>query len=363
MKWKFPGSLAGVAMLVASAAATSQQPSNVPPATAAPQLPPPAGYPPPGGAPNYPPPATNGVPVQPAGGYTQAPAQGNYPAQPPQGYAPAGSYSPPAAPASQQPAPAGTYMQQPAANAAAAGAGYATGAAAQTPGAAADAAATPYHVHRDVHNGHDHVYPDRGSVVRELPHAAPQINYAGVSYRFYEGVWYEPRGPVFIVVAPPIGLLVSSLPAFATELTVGGQAFFYANEIYYLPRPDLAGYEVINDPTQVPPAAAPVAAPAPATATAAPMAAAVAATTVAAPVAAAAATPAQLPASVRVYAYPRNGQSAEQQTRDQYDCYRFAASQTGMDPMRGAAGPASARDLDFQRAESACLDGRGYTVH
>jgi hypothetical protein len=265
-----------------------------------------------------------------------------------------------------QPAPGGAYAQ-PGASAAAAGAGYAAGATAppaayppappaQPAGVSADAQATPYHVHRDVHNGHDHIYPDRGSIVRELPHAALQVNYAGVSYRFYEGVWYEPRGPVFIVEAPPIGLIVATLPAFATELTVGGQAFFYANEIYYLPRPDLGGYEVVNDPTQIPPAAAPAS-------SAAPMTAAVAATAAAPVVAAAAATPAQVPASVRVYAYPRNGQTSEQQARDQSDCYRFAASQTGMDPMRGGTPATAAHDADFQRAESACLDGRGYTVH
>jgi len=355
MKRKFPCTLAGVLLLAASAAAKSQQPLNVPSATAP-------------GAPPYAPPAAAGsAPAQPAGGYAQPPPQPNYPPQQPQGYAPPGGYVAPPAQGIQQPAPTGAYAQ-PAANAAAAGAGYATGAAvqqapypaAQPPGVSAEAQATPYHVHRDVHNGHDHVYPDRGSVVRELPHAALQINYAGVAYRFYEGVWYEPRGPAFIVVAPPIGLIVSTLPAFATELTVGGQAFFYADEIYYLPRPDLGGYEVVNDPTQTPPATAP---PAQLASAAAPVAA-VAATAAVPAVAAATVTPAQLPSSVRVYAYPRNGQSTEQQARDQYDCYRFAASQTGMDPMRtGAAQAATARDADFQRAEAACLDGRGYTVH
>src|SRR5690348_11327376 len=74
----------------------------------------------------------------------------------------------------------------------------------------------PYNKHHDRHLGHDHVYPDRGSVFRDPPKGAIVINYAGLAYRFYNGVWFEPRGPAFIVVMPPIGVVVPSLPAFAT---------------------------------------------------------------------------------------------------------------------------------------------------
>lgn len=106
----------------------------------------------------------------------------------------------------------------------------------------------PYHKHHDRRHGHNHVYPDRGAIIRDVPRGATVVNYAGLSYRFYEGIWFEPRGPVFIVAQPPIGLIIPSVPAFATVVDAGGEPYLYANDVYYRARPDLGGYEVVNDP-------------------------------------------------------------------------------------------------------------------
>src|ERR1700716_3824960 len=111
----------------------------------------------------------------------------------------------------------------------------------------------PYRKHHDTRHGHDHVYPDRGSIVRDLPRGSFVVNYAGLSYRFHDGVWFEPRGPAFMVVEPPIGVMVPTLPSFATPVAHGAEAYLYANGIFYEPRPELGGYEVINDPGEVMP--------------------------------------------------------------------------------------------------------------
>ncbi|HEY4972094.1 MAG TPA: hypothetical protein VII41_00720, partial [Steroidobacteraceae bacterium] len=55
-----------------------------------------------------------------------------------------------------------------------------------------------------------------------------------------------------------------------------------------------------------------------------------------------------------LYAYPKNGQGDEQQATDRMECGQWAGSQTGSD---GAAG-----GLDYRRALTACLQGRGYSV-
>ncbi len=120
------------------------------------------------------------------------------------------------------------------------------------PRSAADEQYEPYHKHHDSHLGHDHFYPDRGSIVREVPQGAAVLNYAGLSYRFHDGVWYEPRGPAFMVVAPPIGLVVPTLPSFSTVWAHAGEVYLYCNDVYYQPRPDLGGYEIVNDPTSEP---------------------------------------------------------------------------------------------------------------
>jgi hypothetical protein len=283
---------------------------------------------------------------------------------------------------------------------------------------AADEQTQPYHKHRDTRHGHDHVYPDRGAIVRNVPSSAFVVNYAGLSYRFHGGVWFEPRGPAFMVVGPPIGVIVPTLPSFATPVAHGGEAYLYVNEVFYRSRPELGGYEVVNDPGQVMPfdrsggfvGAAPSTAPtaqtsaalvaspvtASSTVSAAP-AATIPAPTPAPALPASAATPIQMaslatrtaapttppagPSSfqppppqtgtstlqmgTKVLVYPRNGQTADQQARDRYDCYRFAVAQSGFDPMH-PAGIAQqtphAEPSDYARAQEACLEGRGYTI-
>jgi hypothetical protein len=53
-----------------------------------------------------------------------------------------------------------------------------------------------------------------------------------------------------------------------------------------------------------------------------------------------------------LFAYPKSGQSAEQQTRDRQECRNWAASQA-------ASGTDNQGNL---RAQAACLEGRGYSV-
>ena len=69
----------------------------------------------------------------------------------------------------------------------------------------------------------------------------------------------------------------------------------------------------------------------------------------------------------RIFVYPRQGQSEELQAKDRYECHSWAVSQTGYDPTQPSAGdmPEAQRNqmrADYNRAQGACLDGRGYTM-
>ena len=121
--------------------------------------------------------------------------------------------------------------------------------------------------------------------------------------------------------------LYGALPAFATVLTIGALTYWVADGIYYRAAPS-GGYEVVPAPVgAVQPAAA-------------------------------------LAYSGRVFIYPRNAQSKEQQATDEYQCHQWAVGQTGFDPsLSGAAGLADQESRqNYRRAQLACLDGRGYTV-
>jgi hypothetical protein len=69
----------------------------------------------------------------------------------------------------------------------------------------------------------------------------------------------------------------------------------------------------------------------------------------------------------RIFVYPRLGQSEELQAKDRYECHSWAVSQTYYDPTQPSASDMleaqrNQMRADYQRAQGACLDGRGYTV-
>lgn len=252
-----------------------------------------------------------------------------------------------------------------------------------------DEAAGTAHKHRDHHHGHDHIYPDRGTIVHELPRGATPVNYAGFSYSVSEGVWLEARGHAFVVVTPAIGAVVLTLPSFATPIDNDGERYLYANDIFYRARPDLGGYEVVNDPDEFllsVPVPAPAATEAPANAadpanvtaatlataavTSAPAATAAPGAAVATPASPSDAPPVTSSASAstthaaKMVANPKNGQSPEVQARDRYECYQFAVKQSGFDPIHASSGASQAAGQlsDYERSQAACFEGRGYSV-
>jgi hypothetical protein len=76
------------------------------------------------------------------------------------------------------------------------------------------------------------------------------------------------------------------------------------------------------------------------------------------------------PSTERIFVYPRQGQSEELQAKDRYECHNWAVSQTWREPRKVSMeewaliikSMPEAQHADYRRAESACLDGRGYTV-
>ena len=64
-----------------------------------------------------------------------------------------------------------------------------------------------------------------------------------------------------------------------------------------------------------------------------------------------------------IIAYPRNGQSDQQQATDKFQCHSWAKGQTGFDPTSQSSSSATGRArAAYGRAMAACLDARGYTV-
>ncbi len=176
---------------------------------------------------------------------------------------------------------------------------------------------------------HDRYYPRPGYNVIKLPPKHYTVHYHNTRYYFHSGIWYRPVGSSFVVIAPPIGIVVPFLPAFYTTIWFGGIPYYYANDVYYVWDAPRDGYVVTNPPANI---------------------------------------DEQQPALVpdELYIYPKQGQSPQKQADDRFACHQWSVKQTNYDPTQPpgnmSQGEVNSKREDYQRAMRACLEGRGYSV-
>ena len=134
-----------------------------------------------------------------------------------------------------------------------------------------------------------------------------------------------------------LGWYVPALPLGYSTLWWGGVPYYYADDSYYLWNNGVGEYEAVEPPAGPADGAPPTSAPAkdpPYT-------------------------------TSELFAYPKAGQSEEQQTRDRDECRKWASSQTGIDPTQSKDTPTdedTQKRQEYLRAESACLQARNYSV-
>lgn len=107
--------------------------------------------------------------------------------------------------------------------------------------------------HRDYYDGRRHwdapnYYPRRGYVVHHLPPRPRVVHYHGNRYYYSGGVWYQPFGPRFVAIDPPMGLVVSFLPEVSATLYFGGVPHYRAGPVFYVWNPSERGYVVTDRP-------------------------------------------------------------------------------------------------------------------
>ena len=100
---------------------------------------------------------------------------------------------------------------------------------------------------------HNHYYPQFGYSVPVLPGGHIALTFRGNPFFFHSGVWYRRGGSGFVVVRPPVGIIVPILPP-AYSTVVRGVPYYYANDAYYVEAP--GGYAVAEPPAGVDEAAA-----------------------------------------------------------------------------------------------------------
>ena len=170
--------------------------------------------------------------------------------------------------------------------------------------------------------------PER--VVPRVPPGYRQYYWAGTPYYHYGNRWYRPYGSSYLIVSAPFGLFVPYLPGYYSTFWYGGTRYYMADDTYYLYDPIRRGYTVTRSPygndrdtddEEVGRDAAQAA---------------------------------------ELFIYPINGQSESQQAEDRYQCHRWAADQVHYDPTESEY--RATERAEYDRAISACLTGRGYSV-
>jgi len=181
------------------------------------------------------------------------------------------------------------------------------------------------------HFNERNVYPREGYRVRVLPHRHRAIHYHNHDYFYFGGIWYQPSGADFIVIRPPLGIVVSVLPPIYNTLWIGDVPYYFANGVYYHWRDDLNGYEVVELPeSEIKPSESSY-------------------------------------KLEKIFIYPKNGQNEKQQADDQYACHQYGVEQTNYDPSQPPANDnvnaLQQKRKDYQDAMKSCLQGKGYSVH
>jgi hypothetical protein len=185
----------------------------------------------------------------------------------------------------------------------------------------------------DSRYNHGRYYPAFGTVRPSLPEGYRSYYRGGGRFYFSGGIWYAPSGPGFVVVQPPVGLVIGVLPPFYSTVWFGGVPYYYADNVYYSWQPDQNGYAVVDPPENADAPSQP---------------------------------PDTAQAQQDLIIYPKNGQSKDQQAADQFECHTWAKGQTGFDPTLpggGTPGSAAMNRSNYDRAMSACLQARGYQVN
>jgi hypothetical protein len=200
-------------------------------------------------------------------------------------------------------------------------------------------------------NGHGYAAPGHAAYApgRAL---APGRYIPGSPFRYGHwngGYWrggFWPR----VYWGPNFAWFLPVLPAYAAAYWWNGIPYYYYNDLYYTYDPSASGYVVTTPPPAQDAGGDPNAQPGqpdPGYSNPAP-------NYNPPPQASDPNAAAPNPGSGNLYAYPKNGQNDQQQATDRQECSSWATGQTGSD---GTAG-----SVDYQRALTACLQGRGYTV-
>lgn len=225
----------------------------------------------------------------------------------------------------------------------------------------------PYYSHP-----HFHPYPWFGRVVLSIPGSYVSFPVGGLLYYYRAGIYYRRHPKGYLVVSAPIGATIVNLPIGYTSIYVEERPYFYYYGTFYKHDPEHHRYVIVSAPVGA------IVPTLPGGHTTVYLhgvkhyvvggtyyrplhrGADLVYEVIPPPHSAAVATLGIVPETL--YAYPNAGQTPEQQAHDQEACHLWAVQQSGFDPQKPQDQPSRPGLADYNRAFSACMQAKNYTV-
>jgi hypothetical protein len=105
------------------------------------------------------------------------------------------------------------------------------------------------HDDRDHHFYRYHDHPRYGYRMHFLPEGYFTVWAGGMRYYYYDGLYYSYVGGDYVLVAPPAGAVVRTIPSDFQPVVINGATYYVNNGTYYLYTSH--GYQVVAAPVMV----------------------------------------------------------------------------------------------------------------
>ncbi len=104
-----------------------------------------------------------------------------------------------------------------------------------------------YSYHRFTPVGTYH-FSIRPRIVISIGGPFSHITFGGSPYNYYNGNWYQPYGSSFQIIAPPIGIGISTLPIGYSPVYGPWGTYYYYNNVFYNRPDNNQEYQVVDAP-------------------------------------------------------------------------------------------------------------------
>jgi hypothetical protein len=93
-------------------------------------------------------------------------------------------------------------------------------------------------------------YPSRSSIsiIARLPFGAVSVTFGDRYYHYYNGVYYRPYNRGYMIVPPPVGIIVPGLPLGYTHVIIGSNPYYRHGDVFYAPYGNR--YKVVEKPKE-----------------------------------------------------------------------------------------------------------------